>query len=120
MNLKEAIMQNIFDATLGTNFARAERNARSEDFARLADKYANAERIDDVAEAKYQEEMKGDVASEFMFGGYFNTASMSPEEHEMLNVALRSDKDSDAVLAFNIIRKYVRHHVRDVAEFRAN
>lgn len=113
-------MQNVFDAVLGTNFARAERNARSEDFARLADKYAEAERRECVAEALYQREMAGDPASEFMFGGYFNTNNMSPEEHAMLNAALRGNDDASAAAAFNIIRKYVRHHVRDVAEFKAN
>lgn len=113
-------MQNIFDAVLGTRYARAERNVRSEDYARLEAREAKAERGEENAATAYQREMENDPAAEYMFGGYFTPANMEPEEHAALNAALRGNDDASAAAAFNILRKYVRQHARDVAEFKAH
>lgn len=113
-------MQNVFDAVLGTHFARAERNARTEDHARLEARHTDAARTDSAASTLYQREMEDDPAAEYLFGGYFNTGDMQPEEHEMLNAALRAGDERSDATAFAILRKYVRRHARDVAEYKAN
>lgn len=113
-------MQNVFDAVLGTRYARAERNVRSEDYARLEAREAKAARAEENAAAACQREMENDPAAEYMFGGYFTPADMEPEEHAALNAALRANDDASAAAAFNILRKYVRRHARGVAEYKTN